>query len=246
MGDLNNKRIFVTGGSKGLGLEICQALLNSNARVVTCARSKTSKLEDFENKFGKAFTFIPADLSNEESVLSLIDQAGLITQPYDGFVANAAIGADGLLTMMPKAGIQQALNVNLYSVILLTQAVLKGLLASQTSGSIVFISSVCAHRGFNGLSVYSATKAGLCGFSKSIAREYGKRRIRSNVVLPGFLETEMTQNLQSKQTDSIRRRTPLNRLGKSSDIVKSVLHLLSNESDFTTGSEVTIDGGLTL
>jgi 3-oxoacyl-[acyl-carrier protein] reductase len=169
----------------------------------------------------------------------------MVTTTFDGFVANAALGADGLLTMMPKPKIRQALDINLYSVILMTQAILKGFLASETKGSLVFISSACAKRGFKGLSVYAATKAGLCGFSKSIAREYGQRGIRSNVVLPGFLKTEMTASLHSNQTEAVRRKTPLNRLGMSSEIVHTVLHLLSESSNFTTGSECVIDGGLT-
>ena len=245
MNDFKNKRFFVTGGTKGLGLEICQALLNSSARVVTCARSKTTELEDLEFKFGDAISFIQADLSSEESVVSLIEEAGLVSDPFDGFVANAALGADGLLTLMPKSDIRQALDINLYSVILLTQAILKGFLASEIKGSLVFISSVCAHRGFKGLSVYAATKAGLCGLSKSIAREYGKRGIRSNVVLPGFLKTDMTASLESNQTEKIRRRSALNRLGTPTEIASTVLHLLSESSNFTTGSECVIDGGLT-
>jgi 3-oxoacyl-[acyl-carrier protein] reductase len=198
MKDLKNKRFFVTGGTRGLGLEICQALLESNAKVVTCARSITPELKNLQSNFGDAISFIQADLSSEESIESLIEQAGLVTNPVDGFVANAALGADGLLTLMPKSSIRQTLDINLYSVILLTQAILKGLLASEIKGSLVFISSVCAHQGFKGLSVYAATKAGLCGLSKSIAREYGKRGIRSNVVLPGFLKTEMTESLEFK------------------------------------------------
>lgn len=220
MKNLKNKRFFVTGGTRGLGLEICSALLNAHAKVITCARSKTPDLETLETNFGDAITFIQADLSCEKSVESLIGQAGLVTNPLDGFVANAAIGPDGLLTLMPKPDIRQALDINLYSVILLTQAILKGLLASEIKGSLVFISSVCAHQGFKGLSVYAATKAGLCGLSKGIAREYGKRGIRSNVVLPGFLATEMTAPLESNQTEAIRRRTALNRLGTPSEIVK--------------------------
>ena len=245
MDDLNNKRFFVTGGSKGLGLELCRALLKSNASVVTCARSQTAELEALGSEFGNSLSFIKADLSNETGVLSLIDQAGMLTTTFDGFFANAAIGTDGLLTMMPKPKIRQALDINLYSVILMTQAILKGFLASETKGSLVFISSICANRGFKGLSVYAATKAGLCRFSKSIAREYGQRGIRSNVVLPGFLKTNMTASLHSNQTEAVRRRTPLNRLGMPSEIVHTVLHLLSESSNFTTGSECVIDGGLT-
>ncbi len=244
MKDLAGKRFFITGGSRGLGLEICKALLSLQSHVVTCARSKSTSIEKLEQKFGDNFSFFRADLSNDDEIQTLIDQAGLVTLPFDGFVANAAIGTDGLLTMMSKPEIKKALDVNLYSTILLTQAVIKGQLASQLKGSLVFISSVCAQSGFKGLSVYAATKAGLCGFSKNLAREYGQRGIRSNVVLPGFLETEMTEKLKSNQTESIRRRTSLQRLGRSSDIVQSVLHLLSDISSYTTGAEVKIDGGL--
>src|SRR5690606_20335889 len=126
--------------------------------------------------------------------------------------ANAAIGTEGLLTLTSKNRIEECLQVNLLSVILLSREVLKGMLSR--GGSLVFVSSITATRGYAGLSVYSATKGALLSFSRSLAREYGPRGIRSNCILPGFLETEMTGTLANEDRERIQRRTSLQRLGR--------------------------------
>lgn len=235
----------MTGGSRGLGKDICEMLLKSEASVITTARNASPEIKELIQRFGKRFEFIPCDLSDKKQLENFLNEARLLQHPVDGLVANAAMGIEGLLTMLSTDEIQHSLQLNLHATILAAQAVLKGMLAHERSGSLVFISSVCAHRGFKGLSVYAAAKAGLCGLSKGIAREYGSRGIRSNAILPGFLQTEMTQGLNASQLESIRKRTSRKRLGKTSDVTQTVLHLLSDESLYITGSEVVIDGGLT-
>ena len=235
----------MTGGSRGLGKAICEMLLKSEASVITTARNTSPGIQALIQRFGKRFEFIPCDLSDKDQLETLLREARLLQHPVDGMVANAAIGIEGLLTMLSTNEIQHSLQLNLHATILVTQAVLKGMLAHERSGSLVFISSVCAHQGFKGLSVYAAAKAGLCGFSKGIAREYGSRGIRSSAILPGFLQTEMTQNLNASQLESIRKRTSLKQLGKTGDVTQTVSHLLSDESRYITGSEFVIDGGLT-
>jgi 3-oxoacyl-[acyl-carrier protein] reductase len=245
MKSLEGKRILVTGGSRGLGLDICETLLKSKASVITTARQSTADVEDLNQRFENHFEFFSCDFSDNKQLGSFVEKAQLLNKPVHGLVANAAVGTEGVLTLLSHDQIHRSLQINLHATILITQAVLKSLLAHQQSGSLVFISSACAHRGYKGLSVYAAAKAGLCGFSKAVAREYGPRGIRSNAVLPGFLQTEMTRNLSGSQTESIRKRTSLKRLGKPCDVTQTVLHLLSDESHYITGSEIVVDGGLT-
>lgn len=244
MKSLTGKRILVTGGSRGLGLDICQALLKLNASIITTARHASPGVDDLKQRFGRQFEFIPCDFSDNKQIEAFVDKAQLLNHPFQGLVANAAVGTEGMLTMLSPDQIHDSLQVNLHATILVTQAVLKGMLAHGQSGSLVFISSVCAQRGFKGLSIYAAAKAGLCGFSKSIAREYGPRGIHSNAVLPGFLETEMTENISEPHKESLRKRTSLKRLGKAGDVTQTILHLLSDESRYITGSEIVVDGGL--
>jgi 3-oxoacyl-[acyl-carrier protein] reductase len=236
------KRFLVTGGSRGLGLAICRSLAQADGIVTSVSRQGSSGLSqaisDFPGKIEPYF----ADLSKVEEIKKLGDDLRL-HDGFDGFVANAAIGTSGILTLASKARIEECIQLNLLSVILLTREVLKGMLTR--GGSLVFVSSVTAIRGYTGLSVYSATKGALLSFSRSLAREYGSRGIRANCLLPGFLETEMTQSLSAEDKRRIEKRTCLQRLGNAEDVVSAVKFLLSEEARFITGSEFVIDGGQT-
>jgi 3-oxoacyl-[acyl-carrier protein] reductase len=163
----------------------------------------------------------------------------------DAFIANAAIGTEGLLTLTSESDLRGCVELNLTSVMLLAREILKGMLARGSGGSLLFISSIAARTGFPGLSVYGATKGALLAFSRALAREYGGRGIRSNCVLPGFLETEMSATLPETARDRLKRRTPLNRLGQVEDVAGLVSFLLSDEARHVTGSEYIVDGGMT-
>jgi len=235
------KRVLVTGGSRGLGLEICKLLLARKYRVVTNSRQTNPELEQLAKDFPGCFSYHSVDLTKSGSVKTFARDADLLGG-IDGFVANAAVGFDGLLTLSSESGIRDCIELNLVSNILLAREVIKGML--NHGGSLVFVSSIAAKKGLKGLSVYSATKGALLSFSRSIAREYGGHGIRSNCVLPGFLETQMSQSLSTDQMAKVVRRTALQRIGSPDDVVGTILFLLSDESLYITGTEIVVDGGL--
>src|SRR5690606_10233958 len=184
------------------------------------------------------------DLSELESVPALcshwVRQYG---RPY-ALVNNAAVGYDGVLATLHNSEIDTLLKVNLQAPILLCKYLLRPMLLNQR-GRVVNISSIIARTGFNGLSVYAATKAGLEGFSKSLAREVGKAGITVNCVAPGYMQTDMTQSLQGDKLDSIKRRSPLGRLATPDDAASAVLYLLSEQAAAITGTTITVDAGST-
>jgi len=235
------KRILVTGGSRGLGLAICRTLAQAGYKVVTVSRNGSPELSQAISNFPGKIESHHADLSDTKNLRKLYrDWQG--AEGFDGFVANAAIGTEGLLTLTSAEKIESCIQLNLTSVILLTREIVKGMLAR--GGSLIFVASITAVRGYSGLSVYSATKGALLSFSRSLAREYGPRSIRSNCVLPGFLETEMTQGLPVEDKQRIARRTSLQRLGQPPDVTGTVKFLLSDEAQYITGAEFVVDGGL--
>jgi 3-oxoacyl-[acyl-carrier protein] reductase len=237
------KRVLVTGGSRGLGLAVCQDLLAAGWNVTTCSRRPTPAVEELRSTYPAQYSFHAADLSQPGAVEALANSARLI-EGVDALVANAAVGTEGLLTLTSESAIRECLDVNLAATILLTRAVVKGMLPR--GGSLVFVSSVAARTGFSGLSVYAATKGALVSFSKVLAREYGERGIRSNCVLPGFLETDMSATLPAEQRERLKRRSPLGRLGTVGDVVGAVRYLLSAQASFVTGTELVVDGGFTV
>ncbi len=236
------RRIFLTGASRGLGLALAEALLERGWWVTATARSQSLALAGLGSRSSGRLRFFGADLSNPAEVERLVTEAGLI-EGYDAFVSNAGVGMDGLLTLMSPEEVQRGVQVNLMAPMLLARACLKGMLSK--GGSLVFVGSVAAKTGFSGLAAYGATKAGLSGLSRGLAREYGGRGIRSNCVLPGFLATDMTAGLDETRQGQLRRRTPLGRLGEARDVVGAVLFLVSDEARHVTGTEIVVDGGMT-
>jgi 3-oxoacyl-[acyl-carrier protein] reductase len=182
-----------------------------------------------------------ADLAVPESIERIREDLRL-DEGLSGYVANAAVAPEGTLTLTSRRTIENCVDTNVLSVILMARQAVKPMLT--TGGSIVFVSSVAAIRGFAGLSVYSATKGALLSFSRSLAREFGARGIRSNCLLPGFIDTEMSRGLSEEGRVRVHRRTPLGRFGKPNDVVGTVGYLLSDEARFITGAEIVIDGGL--
>jgi 3-oxoacyl-[acyl-carrier protein] reductase len=234
------KRVLVTGGSRGLGLEVCRRLLSEGCYVITSSRQLTPELSDLLKAHPDQTQYHSIDLAKVGAAAELARSARVLAG-MDGFVANAAIGTEGLLTLSSEHAIRQCMEVNLIACVVLAREIIKGMLAK--GGSLVFVSSVAAQTGLAGLSVYSATKGALLSFSRSLAREYGKRGIRSNCVLPGFLETEMTQSLSTIDRARLAKRTALKRLGQASDVVGAVSFLLSEEASYITGTELVVDGG---
>lgn len=239
---MGSRSVLVTGASRGLGSEIAKALLADGFRVIGASRTATATVEELRNQFPEHFIWEPVDLERTAQLAGwchdLVSRHGRIW----GLVNNAAIGLDGLLTLLPEESIRTIFEVNLTAPILLSKYFSRGMLIER-EGRIVNISSVAAMTGYTGLSVYSAAKAGMIGFTRSLARELGRAGVCVNAVCPGFLETEMTQSLQGEKRNAIERRSALGRLAHVQDVAGMVRLLMGPHGASITGSVMTVDAG---
>lgn len=235
------RAVVVTGAAKGLGLAISVALVEEGYDVIGVGRNFTQEFAKLPSDKAK---FIEFDLENIDEIPGLTTD---ILQLCDGapyaLVNNAAVGLDGLLATQHSSDITRILKINLEAPIILTKYLSRHMLKNRT-GRIVNISSIIASTGFNGLSVYGATKAGIEGFTRSLSRELGRLGITVNCVAPGYMETDMTSKLDGSRLTSIKRRAPLG-LPKTYNAAHAVLYLLSSNSEKTTGTVLTVDGGAT-
>ena len=237
---------LVSGGGKGLGAAIVTDLLAHGWRVATFSRRRSSVVDQLERLHatdGRYF-WEPFDITDTPALRQLVARAVERFDRIDALVNNAGTLVEGVLPLMRPQAIHDAIALNLESTIHLTQACTRTMLR-QGSGVVLNISSLNGIRGHAGVSVYSATKAGLDGFTRSLARELGPRGIRVNSLAPGFFESDMTRDLGAKDRDQIVRRTPLGRLGTVDDLVGAARFLLSPEARFITGQTLVVDGGLT-
>ena len=215
-------------------------LLNEGHQVATFSRSRSEFTDSLSNN--PSFSHAAIDASDTQSLVRFVNTFQSETGRIDGLINNAGVAFDGVLALTSESQISKMLDVNLKAAIVLAKECVRHMLG-QNSGNIVNISSLIAQRGFTGLSAYAATKAGMIGFTKSLAREVGSRQIRVNAIAPGYLETDMSEELSERQREQIRRRTPLGRLGTAEDVVPVVKFLLSPQSRFVTGQVITVDGG---
>jgi len=238
------KTIVVTGDSRGLGNKICDKLLESNFRVIGISRKISENILELEKKYRREqYIHINFDLSLTEDIKDLYLQQIKKEGPIYGLVNNAGIAYDEIATNAKLEPLEKMFKINVFSSIMLTKYVLRDMLLHGTKGSIVHISSVCAHTGYKGLSMYSATKAAIEAFSKTVAREFGSRKIRSNCVAPGFMETDMSKTLNSEQKDRIYLRTSLKEETNLESVSNTVKFLLSEESFSITGQVIHVDNG---
>lgn len=236
--------IVVTGSSKGLGLAICKRLLNENYKVVGIARSKSDEFRQLEEEFKEKLFYINYDFNNTKGIHDLVKS---ITKEYGHIYAlinNAALGHDGVLGTMHETQISELIRVNIEAPILLTKYASRSMLM-KLRGRIINIGSIIGSTGFNGLSVYGATKSAMQGFTKSLARELGKAKITVNTIAPGYMQTAMTAGLQGEKLESIKRRSPLGHLATVEDVAGTVVYLLSNDARNITGTTITVDAGST-
>lgn len=236
------KKILVTGSNKGLGLEIVKKLLKQDFIVISTGRAITNDLQNLMKENKECLFFEDFNLSNTEQIKFFIKNLHEKYGTFFGLVNNAAVGNDGVLATMHESDIAETIKVNLESQILITKYVSRGMLKNR-EGKIVNISSIIASTGYNGLSVYGATKAGIVGFTKSLARELGKIGIYVNCVSPGFMETNMTKGIKRPQLEKITRRSPMKELAKSSEVANVVEFLLSESANSITGEEIKVDLG---
>lgn len=242
------RNVIVTGGSRGLGLGIARKLTGSGYRVIALARKENEELQkamqEAEAANPGSFEFVSFDLSAIDSIPELVKMLRKKFGAIYGLVNNAGMSFDGTLPLMPTSQIEQLIRVNTVSPIVLTKYVVRSMM-SDGGGRIVNLVSITAFTGYSGLSVYSATKASLVGFSRSLAREVGRMGVNVNSVAPGFIETDMTHGMKEEQRQQIERRSALKRLADVDDVANAVEYLLSDKAKNITGTVLTIDAGST-
>jgi 3-oxoacyl-[acyl-carrier protein] reductase len=239
------RNVIVTGGSRGLGLGIVRRLAETGFRAIAIARNPTEAFAAAKSESGEgALEFVSFDLSAIEEIPALVTRLRREFGPIYGLVNNAALSADGTLALMSIHDIESALRLNTISPLVLTKCVVRGMMADG-GGRIVNISSVVASTGYSGLSVYSATKAALNGFTRSLAREVGQLGVTVNAVAPGFVDTDMTKGLTAEQREQIARRSALKRLADVADVANAVEFLMNDRSKNITGTVITVDAGNT-
>src|SRR5580693_3764417 len=242
------QNVIVTGGSRGLGLAMARALAAAGYRVIALSRGSTGELEAAGRAAADsgrgAIEFRACDLSDLESIAPLVKALRADFGALYGLVNNAGLGTSGLLSNMRDREIQRLIQLNTVAPILLSKYVVRSMMA-QREGRIVNIASIVASTGYSGLSVYSATKASLIGFTRSLAREVGQLGITVNALAPGFVDTEMTHELSDSQRQKIARRSALHRMLEPIDVAHSVVFLLGEAGRNITGTVITIDAGNT-
>jgi 3-oxoacyl-[acyl-carrier protein] reductase len=240
--------ILITGGSRGIGLAIARRLGSAGYHVIVVARRENEELDeaiqDAIRQGRGALRFKPFDLNEVEAIPAFVkelrDEFGAIY----GLVNNAGIGTEGLLATMHNSEIEALLRLNVLSPVILTKYVVRHMMADG-AGRIINMSSIIASTGYNGLSVYGATKAAATGFTRSLAREVGRLGITVNAIAPGFIDTELTQSLGDEQRKRIAARSALRRLPEAEDVARMVEFLLGDGGRNITGSVLTIDAGNT-
>lgn len=239
--------VIVTGATRGLGLSIASRLQEAGFRVVATGRACSDALYPLLHPRGGkvAVYFEQLELGNIENVPKVGLNIARKYGPIYGLVNNAAVGRDGILATLHHTHIIESIQVNVTGTILFTKAILRSMLAGRAGGRIINISSIVSNTGYNGLSVYAATKAAMVGFSRSLAREVGSAGITVNSVLPGHMETDMTAGLDSDQMASIRRRSAIGRLPEPRDVANMVSFLMSEEAAAITGTSLPVDAGTT-
>ena len=243
---LKGKTAIITGASRGIGKGIAKEFASNGTNVAFTFSKSVELAKEFEKELislGVKAAAYQSDAANYNDSIELVEKIVKDFDSIDILVNNAGITRDNLLMRMQEEDFNQVIKVNLNSVFNMTKAVQK-IMLKQRSGSIINMSSVVGIKGNAGQSNYAASKAGIIGFSKSIALELGSRNIRCNVIAPGFIETEMTKKLDEKIIENWRNSIPLKRGGTPVDVANACVWLASDMSSYVTGQVLNIDGGL--
>jgi len=245
MFNLSGKIALVTGATGGIGGAIARSLHAQGATVVLSG-TREAVLADLAKELGERAFFAAANLSDPESVDGLVARAEEAAGgPLDILVANAGITKDGLLMRMKDEDFQSVIQINLESYFRLTRAAVKGMM-KRRSGRIIGVTSVVGVTGNPGQTNYSASKAGMIGFSKSLAQEVGSRGITVNCIAPGFIASPMTDVLNDQQREAILTKIPSGRLGTGEEIAAAAVYLSSDEAAYVTGQTLHVNGGMAM
>ena len=244
----DRKTVLVTGASRGIGKEVALKYAENGYDVIINYVSDKTDVKALENEFkekGAECLILKADVSNQDEVQKLVDGAIAKFGKIDVLVNNAGITKDNLLMRMSEEEFDKVLEINLKGTFLVTKAVTKYMMKKRT-GSIINLSSVVGVAGNAGQCNYSASKAGIIGFTKSIAKELASRNIRANAVAPGFIETDMTSVLPDNVKEAIHNQIPLKRMGSAKEVSELIYFLGSEKSSYITGQVINIDGGMVM
>lgn len=242
------KTVLVTGGSRGIGKEVAIKYAENGYDVIVNYISDKTDVETLKKEFyekGIESLIVKADVSKQEDVESLVKQAIEKFEKIDVLVNNAGITRDNLLMRMSEEEFNKVVDINLKGTFLVTKAVSKYMM-KRRQGSIVNLSSVVGVAGNAGQCNYSASKAGIIGFTKSIAKELASRNIRANAVAPGFIETDMTSVLSDTVKENINNQIPLKRMGTAKEVAELIYFLGSEKSSYITGQVINVDGGMVM
>mgnify|MGYP003599339716 FL=1 len=242
--ELSNKNVFVTGSTRGIGLAIAHKFASLGANVVLNGRSAISEelLAQFAD-YGVKVVAISGDVSDNADAKRMVEEAVEALGSVDILINNAGITKDGMALRMSEEDFDSVLKINLTGTFNMTQAVLKPM-TKVRAGAIINLSSVVGLTGNAGQANYAASKAGVIGFSKSIAREVATRNVRVNVIAPGFIESDMTAVLSDKIKDAMMGQIPMKRFGQAEEVAEVAVFLAKQE--YLTGQVLAIDGGLTM
>ena len=242
--ELSNKNVFVTGSTRGIGLAIAHKFASLGANVVLNGRSAISEelLAQFA-AYGVKVVGISGDVSDNADAKRMVEEAVEALGSVDILINNAGITKDGMALRMSEEDFDSVLKINLTGTFNMTQAVLKPM-TKVRAGAIINLSSVVGLTGNAGQANYAASKAGVIGFSKSIAREVATRNVRVNVIAPGFIESDMTAVLSDKIKDAMMGQIPMKRFGQAEEVAEVAVFLAKQE--YLTGQVLAIDGGLTM
>jgi 3-oxoacyl-[acyl-carrier protein] reductase len=236
--------ILLTGISRGLGLTIAASLLQAGHTVYGISRSRTDALQRLISKFPDRLEWLNYDLENPATIRQDVFKSWIgLKTPLHGFINNAAYAYDDIITNANIEPLEKMFRINVFTPIMLTKFVLRHMLLHNIDGSIVHISSISAHTGYKGLAMYAATKGALEAFSKNTAREWGERGIRSNCLVAGFMETDMSASLTEDQKSRIYQRTSLKKPTDVRSVADTILFLLSDTAQSITGQNIHVDSG---
>jgi len=242
--DLSGRTALVTGGARGIGFAIAQALYGAGANVAVSDLKGAAEAAAGLTGHGRSVG-VEGDVSSFEQVERAVAEAEEGIGPIDILVNNAGITRDGLLMRMSEDDWDLVLRVNLKGTFNATKIVSRGMMKRRW-GRIINIASVVGIRGNAGQANYSASKAGVIGFTKTMARELASRNVLVNAIAPGFIDTDMTKALSDEVRDELQRQIPLARLGSPDDVAKAALYLASGLADYITGQVVVVDGGMVM
>lgn len=236
--------ILLTGASKGLGLKTTESLLKKGWTVYAISRSKTENLKELLLQYPDNLKWLQYDLADGDNIRQSVFKEWIgFDTPIQGFVNNAALAYDDIITNLNLVSLEKMYHVNVFTPMMLTKFVLRQMLLHNIKGSIIHISSISVHTGYKGLSMYASTKGALEAFSKNTAREWGEKGIRSNCLVAGFMETEMSSTLSDNQKNRIYQRTSMKQPVDVDSVAETIRFLLSDDAKSITGQNIHVDNG---